>query len=112
MAKMEFTREFFSVPIRIYNGSDYRMAEEQERLCGVPSDPAWVVGKAKLHRSVFEAGRLYWYEGFSRDLSVEEVEESGFDLTIICTQDYGEFICSWKKVEFEKRLNEFMLSLD
>ena len=105
---MSYTDEYFSVPIRIYNGSDYRQAEEIERLGGTPSDPAWVVGWAKLHRSIFQSGRVYWYEGFSRDRSVEEVEQEGFDLTIICTQDYGEFTCSLKLAEFEKRLNKFM----
>lgn len=103
-----FTKHFFSVPIRVYNGVDYRMAEETERLTGVPADPEWATGWARLHRSMFEAGRLYWYEGFSRNRTVEDVAEDGFDLTIICTQDYGEFVCTWEKREFEKRLNEFM----
>lgn len=104
-----YTSEFFRVPIRVYNGYDYRKEEEREEMLGIPADPPWVVGWARLHKSLFETGKLYWYEGFSRHRTIEEVEEEGFDLTIISTQDYGEFVCNWKTTEFEKRLNDFMV---
>jgi hypothetical protein len=108
---MEYTQEFFSVPIRIYNGFDYRKEMEKEEALSVPADPPWVTGWAALHRSVFEQGKVYWYDGFSRARTIEEVENDGFDLTIISTVDYGDFVCTWQKRKFEKKLNEFMMSL-
>lgn len=84
---------------------------EKEEALSVPADPPWVTGWAALHRSVFEQGKVYWYDGFSRARTIEEVENEGFDLTIISTVDYGDFVCTWQKRKFEKKLNEFMMSL-
>lgn len=95
---MAYTDDFFSFPIRVYKKNkddDYDHTE-------------WALGVGRLPRQLLKEQKLYWYEGFSADRTMDDVAENGFDLTIVSTVDYGEFSCGWKREKFEKKLNEFM----
>jgi hypothetical protein len=100
---MVYTDDFFSFPIRVYKKE--KAIDEAELNY---SDVEWALGMARLPRVLLKEQRIYWYEGFSRDRTMEDVVDNGFDLTIVCTEEFGEFTCGWKREKFEQKLNEFM----
>lgn len=105
----KFTEDFFSFPIKVYDGFSLKKAMEQEERDStdepVPID--WVVGWVKI--PVRDLPKMMWHDGFSRERKVEEVANEGFDLTIVVTDVYGEFVCTWPRKKFEDKLNEFMV---
>lgn len=106
----KFTEEFFMFPIKIYDGFSLKKAmkeEDSEDTKGpVPID--WIVGHVRIPAK--DLPKIMWHDGFSREKSVEEVAEKGFDLTIVMSDIYGEFVCTWPRKKFEVRLDEFMES--
>lgn len=104
----KFTDDFFSFPIKVYDGFSLKRAMEQEDRDNtdepVPID--WVVGWVKIPAK--DLSRLMWHDGFSRERRVEEVAREGFDITIVISDVYGEFVCTWSRKKFEDKLNEFM----
>ena len=104
----KFTDDVFGFPIKIYDGFSLRKAMEQEEKEEIsePVPADWVMGYVRIPGRGLE--RLIWHDGFSRERSVKEVAESGFDLTIIVSDVYGDFACTWPRRKFEEKLNEFM----
>lgn len=97
---------FFEFPIRIYDGFSLERAYELEDNISQRVEGDWIIGKAKVP---FEAvTSMAWHDIFSRAKGVDDVEKEGFDLTYIRTKDYGEFMCTWGRKEFEERLGKFM----
>jgi len=104
----KFTEEFFSFPMKIYDGFSVKKAMEQEDKDTteepVPID--WITGWVRIPAR--DLHKLMWHDGFSRERKVEEVAEGGFDLTIVVSDMYGEFVCTWPRKKFEAKLDEFM----
>lgn len=104
----KFTDDFFSFPIKVYDGFSLKKAMEEEDKTStdspVPID--WVTGWVKI--PVKDLYKMIWHDGFSRERSVKEVAEGGFDLTIVISDVWGEFVCTWGRKKFEDRVNEFM----
>lgn len=104
----KFTDDFFGFPIKIYDGFSLKKAMEEEDKEGVnvPVPIDWIVGYVKLPaRDLY---KLMWHDGFSRDRTVSDVAETGFDVTTVVLEPYGEFMCTWTRKKFEEKLNEFM----
>lgn len=104
----KFTDDFFGFPIKIYDGFSLKKALEQEDKEGVdvPIPIDWIVGHVKLPAK--DLHKLMWHDGFSRDRTVSDVAENGFDVTTVVLEPYGEFMCTWPRKKFEEKLNEFM----
>lgn len=104
----KFTDDFFTFPIKIYDGFSLKKAMEAEDkdTTDEPVPIDWVVGWVKLPAK--DLHKMMWHEGFSRERKVEEVAEKGFDLTIVISEVWGEFVSTWNKKKFEEKLNEFM----
>lgn len=104
----KFTDDFFSFPIKVYDGFSLKKAMEEEDKANtdapVPID--WIVGWVRLPGK--DLHRMMWHDGFSRERTVKEAAEEGFDLTIVISDMYGEFACTWLRKKFEDKLNEFM----
>lgn len=93
---MKYTDRFFSFPIRIYDGKTLDENNEGEG--------DWIVGVVRIP---FDDMRYScWYDGFSRDKNVEEVNKEGFDTTIVSNKMHGQFNCIWNRKKFEEKLNE------
>lgn len=104
----KFTEEYFVFPIKIYDGYSLKRAmkqeEESENEGPVPVD--WVVGHVRIPgRDMYKA---IWHDGFSRERTVSEVADKGFDLTVVLSDVYGDFVCTWPRKKFEAKLDEFM----
>lgn len=104
----KFTDDFFVFPIKIYDGFSLKKAMEQEGKedtdTPVPID--WIVGHVRIPAR--DLHKIVWHDGFSRERTVGDVAEKGFDLTIVSSDIYGEFICTWSRKKFEAKLDEFM----
>jgi hypothetical protein len=104
----KFTDDFFSFPIKVYDGFSLKKAMEAEDKdtteAPVPID--WVTGWVKIPAK--DLHRMMWHDGFSRERTVEEVAKEGFDLTIVVNDNYGDFVCTWPRKKFEQKLDEFM----
>jgi len=104
----KFTDDFFSFPIKVYDGFSLKKAMEREERDNtdepVPID--WVVGWVKIPGR--DLGKLMWHDGFSRERRVEDVAKEGFDTTIVVSDIYGDFVCTWPRKKFEQKLDEFM----
>src|ERR1044072_1997570 len=108
----KFTDDFFSFPIQIYDRFSFKTAlkeEDEEGVDGpVPID--WIVGHVRL--PVKDLHRMMWHDAFSRDRTVSDVAENGFDATAVVSHEYGEFMCTWPRKKFEEKLNEFIEKWD
>lgn len=104
----KFTEEFFSFPIKVYDGFSLKkaMEEEEKETAEGPVPIDWVGGWARIPAK--DLGRIMWHDGFSRERSVKEVAEQGFDLTIVVSDIHGEFVCTWGRKKFEAKIDEFM----
>ena len=104
----KFTDDFFAFPIKVYDGFSLKKAMDEEDKVGteapVPID--WVAGWVRI--PVKDLPKMMWHEGFSRERSVKDVAEEGFDLTIVITDSYGEFVSTWPRKKFEAKLDDFM----
>jgi hypothetical protein len=104
----KFTDDFFTFPIKIYDGFSLKKAlkeEDEEGVDGpVPID--WIVGYVRLPAK--DLPRMMWHDAFSRDRTVSDVAENGFDATAVVSHEYGEFMCTWPRKKFEDKLNEFI----
>jgi hypothetical protein len=103
-----FTDDYFLFPIKVYDGFSLKkaMEEEEKDTTEGPVPIDWVSGWARLPAK--DLYKIMWHDGFSRERSVEEVAENGFDLTIIVSDYHGEFVCTWPRKKFEEKLNDFM----
>lgn len=103
----KFTDGFFAFPIKIYDGFSLRKALEEEEKEDVDAPVAadWVSGICRLPAK--EVKKLSWYDGFSRERTVEQAATEGFDQTTVIS-GYGEFVSTWNRKKFEEKLNEFM----
>lgn len=104
----KFTDDFFGFPIKLYDGFSLKKAMEEEEKVGVdaPVPIDWIVGMVKLPAK--DLVRLMWHDGFTRDRTVKDVAENGFDTTTVICEPHGEFICTWPRKKFEEKLNDFM----
>lgn len=104
----KFTDDFFAFPIKIYDGFSLKKALEEEDKEGVdgPVPIDWIVGYVRLPAK--DLHKMMWHDGFSRDRTVSDVAENGFDVTTVVHDNYGEFMCTWPRKKFEDKLNEFM----
>lgn len=104
----KFTDDFFGFPIKIYDGFSLKKALEEEDKEGVdgPVPIDWIVGQVRLPAK--DLHKLMWHDGFSRDRTVSDVAEKGFDVTTVVCEPHGEFMCTWTRKKFEEKLNEFM----
>lgn len=104
----KFTEDFFSFPIKVYDGFSLKKAleEEDKDTAEAPVPIDWVMGWVKIPAK--DLGRIMWHDGFSRERNVKDVAEDGFDLTIVVSDVYGEFVCTWGRKKFEGKLDEFM----
>lgn len=107
---MKFTEKFFSFPIKIYDGFSLEKALKEEEVTDEPKDADWISGTFKLPAS--ELASMAWHDGFSRNRNVEEVAKEGFDITVICSNSYGDMTCMWPRKKFEEKLNEFYEKLE
>lgn len=104
----KFTEEFFGFPIKIYDGFSLKKALEEEDKPGTdaPVSIDWIVGHVKIPAK--DLHRIMWHDGFSRERSVGEVAEKGFDLTIVVSDVHGEFVCTWPRKKFEEKIDAFV----
>lgn len=102
----KFTDDFFSFPIKIYDGFSLKKAMKEEEDTDGPVPIDWIVGQVRLPAK--DLHRMMWHDGFSRDRTVSDVAENGFDMTSVVHDDYGEFMCTWPRKKFEQKLDEFM----
>jgi hypothetical protein len=105
---MKFTDTFFAFPIKIYDGFSLKKALEREEKedSETPEPIDWISGVGRLPAK--EIRKISWYDGFSREMTVEQAAKNGFDQTIIVSPNYGDFTCVWPRKKFEEKLNEFM----
>jgi hypothetical protein len=104
----KFTDDFFSFPIKVYDGFSLKkaMEEEEKETADGPVPIDWVMGWVKIPAK--DLYKLMWHDGFSRERNVKDVADEGFDLTIVMSDIYGEFVCTWGRKKFETKLDEFM----
>ncbi len=104
----KFTDDFFTFPIKVYDGFSAKKAMEQEDkdTTDEPVPIDWVAGWVKI--PVRDLPKMMWHDGFSRERRVEDVANDGFDLTMVVTDIYGDFTCTWPRKKFEAKLDEFM----
>lgn len=105
MAK--FTDDYFAFPIKIYDGFSLKKAMDEEEM-GVEATADWISGVIRIPVKEFLEHRVFWHDGFSRGRSIEEVASDGFDITLVCSEVYGDFSCTWERKKFEEKLNEFI----
>jgi len=104
----KFTDDFFTFPIKVYDGFSLKkaMEEEDKDATEAPVPIDWVAGWVKIPaRDLY---KMMWHDGFSRERNVKDVAEEGFDLTIVVSAVWGEFVCTWSRKKFEAKLDEFM----
>ncbi len=102
----KFTDRFFAFPIKIYDSLSLGRAMEFEESVGMKADAEWITGVARISAKDLE--NITWQDGYSNGRTIVEVKEEGFDLTIVYTEIWGEYICMWTRKKFEEKLNEFM----
>ena len=104
----KFTDDFFGFPIKVYDGFSAKKAMEAEDkdTTDEPVPIDWIAGWAKIPAK--DLPKMMWHDGFSRERKVEEVAKNGFDLTMVFSDVYGDFVCTWGRKKFEEKLNEFM----
>lgn len=100
---------YFRFPVKVYDQIELRRQEQQEELggkYGEVEEPMFVSGWARLPHS--ELLHLHWHEGFTPGKDKEDIEDEGFDLTIVYSDKHGQMISTWNMKEFEKKLEEFL----
>ena len=104
----KFTDDFFGFPIKVYDGFSAKKAmEAQDKdTTDEPVPIDLIAGWAKIPAK--DLPKMMWHDGFSRERKVEEVAKNGFDLTMVFSDIYGDFVCTWTRKKFEEKLNEFM----
>lgn len=104
----KFTEDFFRFPIKVYHSFSLKKAleEEDKEDAEKPVPIDWIIGYARIPGK--DMMNIMWHDGFSRERTVEDVAENGFDLTIISSSVWGEFTCSWPRKKFEEKLDEFV----
>lgn len=100
---MTYTEEFFSFPMKIYDGVSLKKALKQEEDMMIPLDGEWVEGVVRLPVEEIKG----WFDVFSKGRKVEEVEREGFDSTIVLTYTMGEYECMWSRERFEAEADHF-----
>jgi hypothetical protein len=112
---MNYTEKFFEFPIRVYDSFERRRSMEKEERAfendpdlAVPEDCPWVNGTA----AVLPEHIIGYMDSFSKGKHFEEVEIEGCDLLIVETKLQGDFLCTWTREQFKKKLNIFMTKYD
>lgn len=100
---MTYTEEFFSFPMRIYDGVSLRKALKQEEDMMIPMDGEWVQGTVRLPIEEVKG----WFDVFSKGRKADEVEEEGFDSVVVLTYSMGEYECMWTREKFEAEMDKF-----
>jgi len=104
---------FFEFPIKMYDVYSMMNAEIQEdkqvETEGVIA-PKHVDSTSTLKQCRPES-IIGWIEAGDRGQSVQELEEEGFNRSIITVlegQDRVQYECLWTKAKFEEKLNKWM----
>lgn len=109
---MKTLKETFNFPVRVYDRVSISRVEkthrdffEEEKYVqedDLKEEPAWVQGWMRVDIDELKG----WGDVMSIDEEVTQVAKEGFNLCMVFTNTLGEFICTWKKTQFEQKLNE------
>jgi len=111
---MKPSQEFFCFPVIMYDSlsfksaikeetkmeEDYNIALEQH----VPID--YVVGEYCTRIEEIEG----WSDIYTREMTIEDVKEQGFNATEIYVKNDAPLVCPLKRKEFEKLYDKFIMS--
>lgn len=105
---MKYTDRFFEFPIRVYDRFTAQKAAVEEETANVAQEGEWIQGLVRIpYREI-----TVWSDYFDSVQGIEGVEKDGYGACIIWTKNEGIFICTLKKKEFEKALNEHVKALE
>lgn len=105
---MKYSEKFFKFPVKLYLTKDVEERDELETRLGVElkvekEDLEYVVGWESVDvEDICGYGTI-----FSRNRTLEQVREEGFDCTLVYLKYGKEIGCSWSPKKFEEKLNQF-----
>lgn len=105
---MKYTERFFKFPIRLYLTKDVQERYELEEKLNIElssddDDLDYVIGWEHVDPDeIFGYGSV-----FSRNRTLEEVKEKGFDCTIVYLRNGKEIASSWSPKKFAEKLDSF-----
>lgn len=103
---------YFKFPVRIYSEVDIKKViqeEDRRELSGldiIPTEAPFTIGFARIPYRL--AKELYWIDAFTKTRTIKEVDDEGFDHTLLYTLDGDVFTCGWKRDKFEKNYFEYL----
>lgn len=109
---MKYTDKFFKFPVKLFLSKDLESKSELEERLGIElrdedKEPEYVVGWESI-----EVDDICGYGTiFSRNRTIEQVRDEGFDCTIVYLRYGKEVGCSWAPKKFEEKLNAFYETL-
>jgi len=106
---MKYSEKFFKFPVKLYLTKDVEERDELETRLGIElkaeskEDLEYVVGWESVDiEDICGFGTI-----FSRNKTLEQVREEGFDCTLVYMKYGKEIGCSWPPKKFEEKLNNF-----
>jgi hypothetical protein len=105
---MKYGDKFFKFPVKLYLTKDIQERDDLEERLGIElkkesEDLEFVVGWESIDiQDICGYGTI-----FSRNKSLTDVKENGFDATVVYLKQGKEIGCSWAPKKFEEKLNAF-----
>jgi hypothetical protein len=99
---MKHTDKFFLFPIKARN--------EEFHDDDLDKSDDWVLGYARM--PINELYEITWFDCFSKGKDMADLVKKGSDLTRVCSERFGHYICLWDRKKFEQKLNDYMEKLE
>lgn len=105
---MKYTDRFFKFPVKLYLTKDIDQRSDLEAKLGIElkredNELDYIIGWESIDiDDICGFGTI-----FSRNKSLEDVRNDGFDCTVVYLKYGKEIGCSWSPKKFEEKLNQF-----
>lgn len=98
-----FSDNFLHLPVRVYRYKDMVEAFERDEDFDTDTPVEFSVGRMALPISEVVSYMDYCEKG----TTIKQLNEEGFDSTMVETKTLGKIECALPFVDFERRINEF-----
>ena len=100
---------FFEFPVRIFDPiSAKRATKKLDSEFEGKQEIEYVKGYARIGMGEIKA----WNDCYLPHREVRDVEENGFDGTLVMTKTLGDFVCSWSRLRFEENYGKWLLKVE
>lgn len=108
---MKYTDKLFRFPIRL--ADEAQIMDMGQRMSKGEDVSHEIVDTIDSYtRLPIIQGDLCWHEAFPPETDFKDLMKEGLQTTLVTSEKFGDFMCSWNMKKFEEELNKHMEKVD